>query len=90
MKNYLITMVLGILAIACSKDDQTTLGGDGININLSMVEMLQPDINTRRPVYSQEALQNVNKMDLYIFRQSGADYFYSTTYNISWVQGNAT
>lgn len=91
MKNHLITIALGLLAIACSKDDQPIPRTDNrVSINLSMVETLQPDIDTRRPVYSQEALQNINKMDLYIFQQSGADYLYSTTHSIPWTQGNAT
>lgn len=91
MKNYLMTIALGLLAIACSKDDRTILPTDNkISISLRMVETLQPDINTRRPVYSQEALQNVGKMDLYIFLQSGADYLYSATHSIPWTQGNAT
>lgn len=91
MRNYLITIALGILAFACSKDDQPIPQTDkGISINLSMVEKLQTESNTRRPIYSQEALQNVGRMNLYIFHQSGADYMYSTTYSIPWTQGNAT
>lgn len=90
MKNYLITIALGIFALACSKDDQPIPEANNeISIDLSMVEKLQSEPNTRRPVYSQEALQNVGKMDLYIFQQSGANYIYSTTYSIPWASGQA-
>ena len=91
MKNYLIIIAIMATFAACSADDSTPLPeSKDITINLSMVEQLQSESNTRRPIYSQEALQNVGRMNLYVFQQSGSNYVYSANYSIPWTQGSAT
>lgn len=91
MKNYLITIALGFLAFACSEDTESTLQENKeVTINLSMIGDIQENPTTRRPIYSQEGLQAVEKMNLYVFNQSGSDYTYYSTYSIPWTKGNST
>lgn len=91
MKKFLLLAMAGFMMSACSNDD-TPAPNPGtqqgkISFEISAVE----DINngaTKSPVYSQEAVQHVTDVKVYAFKQTGADFLYVKTYDVTgWTDG---
>lgn len=87
-------IVAGILMMACSKDknaESSIPQDDSQVIEISAVNNLTEGIQTKtRPLYSQEAIQEVERIQLLIFEYNSgaADYLYSKTYDIpGWTKG---
>lgn len=91
-KNYFAMAILacGLLTFsACSNDDAfnedetNVTAGETRNVELTFNFSVNSGEQTRggRPLYSSEALQQVNAMKVYVFKQSGDDYVYSEEIN---------
>ena len=87
-KNYFAMAILacGLLTFsACSNDDAfnedetNVTAGETRNVELTFNFSVNSGEQTRggRPLYSSEALQQVNAMKVYVFKESGDDYVYS-------------
>ena len=87
-KNYLAmtAMAIGLLTFsACSSDDDfggeqtTTAKGEQCEVELTFNIGINSGKETRagRPLYSAEALQRVNKMNVYYFKETGGQYKYA-------------
>lgn len=87
-KNYFAMAILacGLLTFsACSNDDAfnedetNVTAGETRNVELTFNFSVNSGEQTRggRPLYSSEALQQVNAMKVYVFKESGSDYVYS-------------
>lgn len=87
-KNYFAMAILacGLLTFsACSNDDAfnedetNVTAGETRNVELTFNFSVNSGEQTRggRPLYSSEALQQVNEMNVYVFKKSGDDYVYS-------------
>lgn len=83
-------LACGLLTFsACSNDDAfnedetNVTAGETRNVELTFNFSVNSGEQTRggRPLYSSEALQQVNAMKVYVFKQSGADYVYSEEIN---------
>ena len=87
-KNYFAMAILacGLLTFsACSNDDAfnedetNVTAGETRNVELTFNFSVNSGEQTRggRPLYSSEALQQVNAMKVYVFKESGGEYVYS-------------
>lgn len=87
-KNYFAMAILacGLLTFsACSNDDAfnedetNVTAGETRNVELTFNFSVNSGEQTRggRPLYSSEALQQVNAMKVYLFKESGGEYVYS-------------
>ena len=83
-------LACGLLTFsACSNDDAfnedetNVTAGETRNVELTFNFSVNSGEQTRggRPLYSSEALQQVNAMKVYVFKQSGDDYLYSEEIN---------
>lgn len=79
-------LACGLLTFsACSNDDAfnedetNVTAGETRNVELTFNFSVNSGEQTRggRPLYSSEALQQVNAMKVYVFKESGSDYVYS-------------
>lgn len=79
-------LACGLLTFsACSNDDAfnedetNVTAGETRNVELTFNFSVNSGEQTRggRPLYSSEALQQVNAMKVYVFKKSGSDYVYS-------------
>lgn len=89
MKKFYFAPLAGLLLLsACSKDVDSAGSNpdqDKFVIELSAVNELS---TSRAPLYSQEAIESIEVVNVYVFQKSGADYLYLKTYPISnWVKG---
>lgn len=91
-KNYFAMAILacGLLTFsACSNDDAfnedetNVTAGETRNVELTFNFSVNSGEQTRggRPLYSSEALQQVNAMKVYVFKESGGEYVYSEEIN---------
>ena len=87
-KNYFAMAILacGLLTFsACSNDDAfnedetNVTAGETRNVELTFNFSVNSGEQTRggRPLYSSQALQQVNAMKVYVFKESGGEYVYS-------------
>lgn len=83
-------LACGLLTFsACSNDDAfnedetNVTAGETRNVELTFNFSVNSGEQTRggRPLYSSEALQQVNAMKVYVFKESGDDYVYSEEIN---------
>lgn len=83
-------LACGLLTFsACSNDDAfnedetNVTAGETRNVELTFNFSVNSGEQTRggRPLYSSEALQQVNVMKVYVFKESGEDYVYSEEIN---------
>ena len=87
-KNFLAmaTLACGLLTFsACSSDDDNLGGGQtgaatgelcDVTVNFDFEVSSASSTRAGRPLYSQEALQQVNDMHLYLFKEVGTDYVF--------------
>lgn len=87
-KNFLAmaTLACGLLTFsACSSDDDNLGGGQtgaatgelcDVTVNFDFEVSSASSTRAGRPLYSQEALQQVNDMHLYLFKEVGSDYVF--------------
>lgn len=91
--NKLFVMVITVLTLgACTKDDvqvtTNTPENGSIIFDLAAVNNIAK-INTKRPLYSQEALQNVDTVTIYIFKYDGLNYTFTRAYGVDgWTKGS--
>lgn len=83
-------LACGLLTFsACSNDDAfnedetNVTAGETRNVELTFNFSVNSGEQTRggRPLYSSEALQQVNAMKVYVFKESGSEYVYSEEIN---------
>ena len=95
MKKFFLIMAASILIFACSKEEGTSIDEpSGQVIELTAVnEPTDGNAITRtRPLYSQEAIQEIERVSIYVFsyNASSSDYFYLKTYTVSgWNKGSS-
>lgn len=91
MKKIILMAVVGMMMAACSD------GKDGLSdpesgqvFELSAVNEPTKGVLARsRPLYSQEAVQEVERVNIYVFQNNGTDYIYLKTYNVpNWTKGS--
>ena len=80
------TLACGLLTFsACSSDDDNLGGGQtgaatgelcDVTVNFDFEVSSASSTRAGRPLYSQEALQQVNDMHLYLFKEVGTDYVF--------------
>lgn len=92
MKKLMFLALASMFMFACSNEDESTPQVNNeegkIVFELATVNNLTNGGVTRGPVYSQEATQHVTRVSVYAFKQSGADYLYVKTFDISgWSDG---
>ena len=91
MKLYFLLALASISMLACSKNDSTEptdIPDGNIVFELATVNELQTGISRTRPLYSQEAVQEVEQVAIYAFKKNGGNYQYDTTYMVSnWSKG---
>lgn len=90
MRNFMLLATAVLLMSACSNDDTPAPVPDNqtgkISFEISAVEQL--DVTTKSPVYSQENVQHITDVKVYAFKQTGADFLYVKTYDITgWSDG---
>lgn len=86
----MVILACGLLTFsACSNDDAfnedetNVTAGETRNVELTFNFSVNSGEQTRggRPLYSSEALQQVNAMKVYVFKESGGEYVYSEEIN---------
>lgn len=91
MKKIILMAVVSMMMAACSD------GKDGLSdpesgqvFELSAVNEPTKGVLARsRPLYSQEAVQEVERVNIYVFQNNGTDYIYLKTYNVpNWTKGS--
>lgn len=91
MKEILWTVAASMLLFACSNDKENVSDDpQGQVFELSAVNEATNGVITRtRPLYSQDAIQEVENVNIYVFSQNGADYTYTSTYHVpGWSKGS--
>lgn len=94
MKKTILLIAASALLFACSKEKdegQPTDEPQGQVIELSTVNELTDGITTKtRPLYSQEAIQEVENVSVYVFSDNGTTTSYLKTYTVTgWSKGLA-
>lgn len=93
MKNMLWMAVLSTLMFACSSGNEDIPAGDSkaLVFDLAAVNEASEGLVSRsRPLYGQDALQEVEDVKIYVYQQSGADYVYLKTFSdITWPKGTS-
>lgn len=91
-KLFAIPLLSALFFGACSDNEKSASAPEtkGIVFELAAVEKLSDGNISRAPLYSQEAVQSVEVVNVYVFQKSGADYLYLKTIAISdWTKGSA-
>lgn len=92
MKNFMLLATAVFLMSACSNDDTPVPAPDNqagrISFDISAVEQL--DGTTKSTVYSQDNVQHVTDVKVYAFKQTGSDFLYVKTYDVTgWSDGTS-
>lgn len=90
MKHLLLTAIASTLLFACSNENESSSNPDqGVVFELSTVNQLQTSYGTRsRPLYSQDAVQEIDSVSIFVFKDNGTNYVYEKTYSIPhWSKG---
>lgn len=95
MKKIFWMAALSIVMFACSKDNDagkdSGVPEDGVVLELAVVNSAEEGVMTKtRPLYSQEALQEVERVNVHVFQiaSQGADPLYLKSYNVAgWSKG---
>lgn len=87
---FTVPLAAALLLGACAENDESKGAKEpqGIVFELSAVEKLTDGFGTRAPLYSQEAVQAVEVVNVYVFAQSGVDYLYTKTFPVTWTKGS--
>lgn len=89
MKKLFAIPLAGLLFLSACSDKETEPKPEGIVFELSAVDKLSNGIESRGPIYSQDAVHTVSNVNVYVFQKSGSDYLYLKTFNIpSWTTGS--
>lgn len=90
MKRFYFALLTSALLLgACSNEDKGASPSEpeGLVFELSAVNKLNTSAS-RAPLYSQDAVQSVSTVQVYVFTQTGSDFLYLKTYDISnWTEG---
>lgn len=91
MKKVFLLAMASMLIFACSKEKNEGVLPEekGMVIEVAAVNELSSGLATRtRPLYSEEALQEVERVNVHVFLSNGTNYLYDTTYAIpNWTKG---
>lgn len=92
MKKFMLLAMMSAFMYACSdNEDPAPAGNDAkgnVTFEVSTVNEMKDGVNTRSPLYSQEATQHVTRVVVYAFVNNNTDYVYSKTFTISpWSDG---
>ncbi len=93
MKKTILMALASTLMCACSNeknDIDTFIPEEGQVFELSTINEAANGLESRtRPLYSQEAVQEVERVNIHVFQSSGSDYLYKKTYNVpNWSKGS--
>lgn len=90
MKKIFLLAAASMVMFACSKDNESSIPTPkekGVVFEISAVNQLS---TKTRPLFSQQALQQVQRVNIYVFKQSGANYLYNKTFNVpNWSLGTS-
>lgn len=95
MRKIVLMAAVSMLMFACSNEKEEAIvpGGQekGLVFELAAVNEAESGVVSRsRPLYSQEAIQEVERVNIYVFQSNGTDYVYLKTYNVpGWVKGSS-
>lgn len=94
MKNRtLILAMVGLLFLACSKGKEggkTDTSENGLIFELSLVNQPVNGMVTKtRPLFSSEAIQEVERVGVYAFKKSGTDFLFYKQYPMTWAKGTS-
>lgn len=92
MKKFMFLAVMSAFMFACSdKDDPASANENAesnVTFEIAAVNNMQDGVNSRAPLYSQEATQHVTRVLVHAFVNNGTDYVFSKTFTISgWSDG---
>ncbi|MCR9011214.1 FimB/Mfa2 family fimbrial subunit [Gabonibacter chumensis] len=91
MKKWYFMTLASILMLACSKNESEgprDISQGNIVFELATVNQSENGIKAKtRPLYSQEAVQEVERVFIYAFKNNGTNYVYDTTYTTAWPKG---
>lgn len=92
MKKIYWMIAAGFLMMACSNEKTEVIEPDSNDqvIEIAAVNRLSEGGVTRtRPLYGQDAIQEVERISLYIFKNNGTNYVYTQMYDIpGWTKGS--
>lgn len=93
MRKIMLMAAVSMIMFACSNEkDENSLPvpESGQVFELSVVNEPVNGIEARnRPLFSQEALQEVERVNIHVFQNNGTDYVYLKTYNVpGWTKGS--
>lgn len=91
MKNLLLMVAASALMFACSDEkENSNVPDQGVVFELAAVNEPQNTMTTRsRPLYSQDAVQEIEEVQILVFKKNGLDYTYNKTYTPSWSKGTS-
>lgn len=94
MKKVLWLAVASMFMFACSNDKENSNVPDQSQdqiFELSAVnEAVDGTVTKTRPLYSQEAIQEVENVNIYVFQKNGSDYTYLSTFAVTgWSKGSS-
>jgi Protein of unknown function (DUF1812). len=87
MKKILFAVACAMVLGSCSGEQETDnkQPSGSLTFEISAVNSLQ----TRADLYSQEPIHEVERVSVYVFKESGSDYLYLKTFEIpSWAKGS--
>ena len=91
MRKIILLAVVSMMIFGCSNEkDSLPAPENGQVFELFAVNEPTDGVLARnRPLYSQEAIQEVERVNIYVFQNSGSDYVYLKTYNVpGWTKGS--
>lgn len=91
MRKIILLAVVSMMIFGCSNEkDSLPAPENGQMFELFAVNEPTDGVLARnRPLYSQEAIQEVERVNIYVFQNSGSDYVYLKTYNVpGWTKGS--
>ncbi|WP_165042576.1 FimB/Mfa2 family fimbrial subunit [Dysgonomonas sp. ZJ709] len=92
MNKIFAFIIASLLFVSCSSDDQSPIdvaNEKGITFEVTTVNKAGEGLKAGTPLYSQEAVQHVSRVDIHAFVKNGADYTYVRTYSIfDWADGS--
>lgn len=95
MRNILLTAAASLFIFGCSNDNENSpeIPEQGVVFEISTVNKTKEGLDSRtRPLYGQDALQEVERVNIYAFKKNTSDgnYYYNKTLTVdSWPKGSA-
>lgn len=95
MNKILTFLFAAMLVTACSNNDDNVpsepVNVKGLSFELKTVNKMEAGMRAGAPIYSQEATQNVTRVNVYAFKSNGTNYLFVKTFNVTgWTLGTTT